>query len=257
MNPDNNVVSRHGYDYVAVHRYAECLRRPSFILKRRFSPFVNTFFAESDQPYMVAPGARARQTTRNLNQVAFNNTPDRKRRTVQVRRVVARRSHLARRNEVLLGQAGARPDRRADRSRRETRRSTCCAPHAIDYMFQASQRNVSGRTDAYRTSSSSGSTSTATSTFSSTSPDRSSATRAFEWRSPTRSTKSSCVRDVDLRHADNGDGRHPGLDVGVRSARALGYPHDPAEARVAPARSGLARPVPTASCETDSRRLPS
>ncbi len=54
MNPTNNVVSRHGYDFVKsidtpddVYR-----RRPS---EAKFSPFVNTFFAESDQPFPVAP----------------------------------------------------------------------------------------------------------------------------------------------------------------------------------------------------------
>ena len=43
-------------------------------LKTPFSPFVNTFFAESDQPYMVAP-AHVLSKYANLNQVPFNANP--------------------------------------------------------------------------------------------------------------------------------------------------------------------------------------
>ncbi|MBV8284387.1 MAG: hypothetical protein JO175_07035, partial [Candidatus Eremiobacteraeota bacterium] len=54
MNNANNVVSRHGYDFVksidTPDDYTVVVH-----LKQRFSPFVNSFFAMSDQPYPVAP----------------------------------------------------------------------------------------------------------------------------------------------------------------------------------------------------------
>jgi peptide/nickel transport system substrate-binding protein len=74
MNPNNNVISRHGYDYirsidtpdpwtVVVH------------LKQKFSPFVNTFFAPSDQPYPVAPAHVLAQYP-NINEIPFNSEPN-------------------------------------------------------------------------------------------------------------------------------------------------------------------------------------
>lgn len=53
-NPNNDVVSRHGYDDVrgidTPDPYTVIVR-----LKKPFSPFVSTFFAESDQPYDIVP----------------------------------------------------------------------------------------------------------------------------------------------------------------------------------------------------------
>jgi peptide/nickel transport system substrate-binding protein len=73
MNPNNNVVSRHGYDDIASidtpNDYTVVVR-----LKQRFSPFVDSFFAESDQPYMVAP-AHVLSQYPNLNQLPFNSNP--------------------------------------------------------------------------------------------------------------------------------------------------------------------------------------
>jgi len=73
MNPNNNVVSRHGYDAIAAiatpDPYTVVVR-----LKQRFAPFVDTFFAESDQPYMIAP-AHLLAKYPNINQVPFNNAP--------------------------------------------------------------------------------------------------------------------------------------------------------------------------------------
>jgi peptide/nickel transport system substrate-binding protein len=73
MNPDNNVVSRHGYDYI------KAIDTPNDTtvvvhLKTKFAPFVNTFFAMSDQPFPVAP-AHVLAKYANINQVAFNNAP--------------------------------------------------------------------------------------------------------------------------------------------------------------------------------------
>lgn len=74
MNSNNNVVSRHGYDFVksidTPDNYTVVVH-----LKQRFSPFVNTFFAMSDQPYPVAP-AHVLSKYPDINQVPFNNEPN-------------------------------------------------------------------------------------------------------------------------------------------------------------------------------------
>jgi peptide/nickel transport system substrate-binding protein len=73
MNPNNNVVSRHAYDDIAAidtpDPYTVVVH-----LKARFSPFVNSFFAESDQPYMIAP-AHVLAKYANINQLPFNSAP--------------------------------------------------------------------------------------------------------------------------------------------------------------------------------------
>ncbi len=74
MNPNNNVVSRHGYDYI------KSIATPDDYtvvvhLKQRFSPFVNTFFAMSDQPYSVAP-AHVLSKYADINQIPFNSAPN-------------------------------------------------------------------------------------------------------------------------------------------------------------------------------------
>ena len=73
VNPNDNVISRHGYDLV---RSVETPDAHTIVvrLKRRFAPFVNTFFAESDQPYGVAP-AHVLAKYSNINQVPFNQAP--------------------------------------------------------------------------------------------------------------------------------------------------------------------------------------
>ncbi len=72
-NPDNNVISRHGYDDVrsidASNPHVAVVH-----LKRRFAPFVNTFFAESDQPYMIVP-EHVLAKYPNVNQIPFNQEP--------------------------------------------------------------------------------------------------------------------------------------------------------------------------------------
>ncbi|HEY6449268.1 MAG TPA: peptide ABC transporter substrate-binding protein [Candidatus Cybelea sp.] len=72
-NPNNDAVSRHGYDDVssldAPDPYSVVVH-----LKRRFSPFVNTFFAESDQPYDVVP-AHVLAKYPDVNRIPFNSQP--------------------------------------------------------------------------------------------------------------------------------------------------------------------------------------
>lgn len=72
-NTNNDVVSRHGYDDVrsidAPDPYTIIVH-----LKRRFSPFVNTFFAESDQPYDVVP-AHILAKYPDINRIPFDAAP--------------------------------------------------------------------------------------------------------------------------------------------------------------------------------------
>lgn len=139
MNPNNNVVSRHGYDGVA----SIDTPNPTTVvvhLKKPFSPFVNTFFAESDQPYMVAP-AHVLSQYPNINQIPFNNAP-----TVSdgpfkfVEWAHGDHISVARNDGFFLG----RP--RLDRVQvrivpDESTSVNLLRTHAIDYMFQASIEN--------------------------------------------------------------------------------------------------------------------
>lgn len=72
-NPNNNIISRHGYDVI---RSIETPDPQTVIvhLKHPFAPFVNTFFAESDQPYSIAP-AHLLERYRDINSVAFDAAP--------------------------------------------------------------------------------------------------------------------------------------------------------------------------------------
>jgi peptide/nickel transport system substrate-binding protein len=73
MNPNNNVLSRHGYDDIASietpDRYTVIVH-----LKQRFSPFVNTFFSDSDQPSGIVP-EHVLAKYPNINQIPFNSEP--------------------------------------------------------------------------------------------------------------------------------------------------------------------------------------
>jgi peptide/nickel transport system substrate-binding protein len=73
MNPANNVVTRHGYDDVASIDTPNALTLVVH-LKRAFAPFVNTFFAESDQPYNIAP-AHVLAKEPEINKLGFNQAP--------------------------------------------------------------------------------------------------------------------------------------------------------------------------------------
>jgi peptide/nickel transport system substrate-binding protein len=73
MNPNNDVVSRHGYDDI---RSVNALDTHTVVvhLIRPFAPFVNTFFAESDQPYDVIP-AHVLARYPDINHVPFDSAP--------------------------------------------------------------------------------------------------------------------------------------------------------------------------------------
>lgn len=73
LDPHNSVITRHGYDVVA------SLGTPDdhtvvVRLKRRFAPFVDTFFAESDQAYAILP-AHAFAAGASIDRAAFNGAP--------------------------------------------------------------------------------------------------------------------------------------------------------------------------------------
>jgi peptide/nickel transport system substrate-binding protein len=73
MNPNNNVVSRHGYDDVA------SVATPDpytvvFHMKKVFAPAINTLFAESDTVLRVVPEHLLAKYP-NINQVPFNSAP--------------------------------------------------------------------------------------------------------------------------------------------------------------------------------------
>ncbi len=136
MNSANNVVSRHGYDYVrnidTPDDWTDVVH-----LKTKFSPFVNTFFAMSDQPMPVAP-AHVLAKYANINQVPFNNEPtvsDGPFRFSQW----SRGDHitLLRNDGFFLGKPGLqRVDVRIIPDENTT--INLLKTHAIDFMFQAS-----------------------------------------------------------------------------------------------------------------------
>ncbi len=73
MNPKNNIISRTGYELV------RSVDTPDpatvvFHLKEKFVPFVNTVFAESDNPFRIIPKHLLAKYP-DLNQVAFNSAP--------------------------------------------------------------------------------------------------------------------------------------------------------------------------------------
>ncbi len=73
MNPDNDVVSRHGYDIV------DRVDTPDphtvvFHLKHRFAPFVATVFGESDGPFCILPAHLLAQR-KTINDAPYNAMP--------------------------------------------------------------------------------------------------------------------------------------------------------------------------------------
>ena len=135
-NPNNNVVSRHGYDDVRAIDTPDA-HTAIVHLKRRFSPFVNTFFAESDQPYDVVP-AHVLARYPDINRIAFNAAPavsDGPFRFVAWRR--GDRIELAANPGFFQGKPGlARVD--IDFVPNEDSAINLLRTHAIDYVFQPS-----------------------------------------------------------------------------------------------------------------------
>jgi peptide/nickel transport system substrate-binding protein len=135
-NPNNDAVSRHGYDDVrsidAPDPYTVVVH-----LKRRFSPFVNTFFAESDQIYDVLP-AHVLAKYPDVNRVPFDAAPlisDGPFRFVRWER--GDRIVLAANRGFFYGPPGlARVD--IEFVPNEDTAVSLLRTHAIDYIFQPS-----------------------------------------------------------------------------------------------------------------------
>lgn len=73
MNPANNTTSRRGYDLVRSVETPDATT-VVFHMKQRFSPVINTLFAESDNPITVVP-EHLLSKYHDINQVPFNNQP--------------------------------------------------------------------------------------------------------------------------------------------------------------------------------------
>lgn len=139
MDKNNNIISTHGYDYVkgidTPDDYTVVVH-----LKQKFSPFVSTFFADSDQPYNVAP-AHIMSKYPNINNIPFNNDP-----TVGdgpfkfVRWVHGDHIELTANDNFFMGKPGLRgiyirivPD--------ENTTINLLRTHEIDWMFESSINN--------------------------------------------------------------------------------------------------------------------
>ena len=136
MNSANNVISRHGYDVIRDIDTPDA-RTVVVHLKRSFAPFVNTFFAESDQPYNVAP-AHVLAKYANLNQIPFNTAPlvsDGPFRFVEW--VHGDHVLLTANDAFFLGAPKLRQIR-VEVIPDENTSIQLLRTHAIDYMFQAS-----------------------------------------------------------------------------------------------------------------------
>jgi len=138
MNPANDVVSRHGYDYVksidTPDDYTVVVH-----LKQKFSPFVNTFFAESDQPFPIAP-AHVLSKYANINEVQFSSEPNVSDGPFRFAEW-SRNDHitLVRNDAFFLGKPNLDRIEIKDIPDEDTS-INLLRTHAVDYMFQASQR---------------------------------------------------------------------------------------------------------------------
>ncbi|HET6895710.1 MAG TPA: peptide ABC transporter substrate-binding protein [Candidatus Baltobacteraceae bacterium] len=139
MDKNNNIISQHGYDYVksidTPDDYTVVVH-----LKRKFSPFVSTFFSDSDQPFNVAP-AHVLSKYPNINNIPFNNDP-----TVSdgafkfARWVHGDHIELTANDDFFMGKPGLKaiyirvvPD--------ENTTINLLRTHDIDWMFEASINN--------------------------------------------------------------------------------------------------------------------
>jgi peptide/nickel transport system substrate-binding protein len=167
MNPANNVVSRHGYDYVksidTPDDYTVVVH-----LKAKFSPFVNTFFAESDQPFPSPPSTcwRSIRTSTRFQFSSEPNVSDGPFRFAEW----SRNDHitLVRNDGFFLGQARLLERIEIKVIPDENTTVNLLKDARVDFMFQASIALYKQVKDAFRISIWSGSTSTATTTSNST-----------------------------------------------------------------------------------------
>lgn len=136
MNPANDVVSRHGYDVVRSIDTPDPLTVVVH-LRTRFAPFVNTFFAESDQPYDIVP-AHVLARYPSFNQVSFDAAPTVSDGPFRFVEWVHGDHLLLRANDrFFLGRPRLR-EIRIEVIPNEQTSVQLLRTHSIDYMFQAS-----------------------------------------------------------------------------------------------------------------------
>ncbi|MFN2461638.1 MAG: ABC transporter substrate-binding protein [Candidatus Velthaea sp.] len=73
MNPNNDIISRHGYDVVKSVETPDA-HMVVFRLKHRFAPFVATVFGESDSPYAIVP-EHLLGRLKSINDAPYNSAP--------------------------------------------------------------------------------------------------------------------------------------------------------------------------------------
>lgn len=136
MNPANNVSSRSGFTVISRVDTPDPYT-VVFHLKRRYAPFVNTVFGESDNPYTVVPAHLLRRLP-NLNDAPYNAQPVGTGPFKVVRWVRGDRIELAANDDYFMGKPKIRrivvrivPD--------ENTEIALLRSHEIDWMFEASQ----------------------------------------------------------------------------------------------------------------------
>ena len=141
MNDANNVNSRNGYERVA------SVDTPDdatvvFHLKRRFAPFVNTVFAESDKPVLHRARAHLLAKYHDLNRLPFNEPPIGTGPFKVVRWVHGDHIELVAERRLLPRQAEAATRSSCATSPTKTRRSTQLRTHDVDWIFEASPSTI-------------------------------------------------------------------------------------------------------------------
>ena len=141
MNPDNDIISRNGYDDVA------SVQTPDdytviFHLKRPYGPFVATIFSESDSPYEIVP-EHILGKLHDINNAPFNAAPIGTGAFKFVRWLRGDRIEFERNDNYFLGKPKLKtiivkliPDENTEVEQLKT--------HELDWMWQAS-------TNAYKT----------------------------------------------------------------------------------------------------------
>jgi peptide/nickel transport system substrate-binding protein len=135
MNPNNDIISRHGYDVIA------SVDTPDdhtiiFHLKHRFAPFVATVFGESDSPYGILP-EHILGKLKSINDIPYNSAPIGTGPFKFVHWLRANEIEYTRNDEYFLGKPKLQkivikliPD--------ENTEITEIRTHELDWMFEAS-----------------------------------------------------------------------------------------------------------------------
>jgi peptide/nickel transport system substrate-binding protein len=134
MNPNNDIISRHGYDVVSRVDTPDAYT-VVFHLKGRFAPFVATVFGDSDSPYAVLP-AHILADAKTINDVPYNSLPIGTGPFKVVRWLRGNQIELRRNDDYFLGKPKLEsivikliPDENTEITQLET--------HEVDWFFEA------------------------------------------------------------------------------------------------------------------------